>query len=49
MLYEVLKLLKGDQTRVKEIKLNEGDLQLFKGKYAFYIVQQERKVIKLVI
>ena len=33
---EVLKLLKGDQTRVKEIKLNEGDLQLFKGRYALH-------------
>ena len=33
---EVLKLLKGDKTRVKEIKLNEGDLQLFKGRYALH-------------
>ena len=33
---EVLKLLKGDQTRVKEIKLDEGDLQLFKGRYALH-------------
>jgi hypothetical protein len=33
---EVLKLLKGDMTRVKEIKLNEGDLQLFKGRYALH-------------
>ena len=34
---EVLKLLKGDiLTRVKEIKLNEGDLQLFKGRYALH-------------
>jgi hypothetical protein len=33
---EVLKLLKGDETRVKEIKLNEGDLQIFKGRYALH-------------
>ena len=33
---EVLKLLKGDMSRVKEIKLNEGDLQLFKGRYALH-------------
>jgi hypothetical protein len=33
---EVLKLLKGDKTKVKEIKLNEGDLQLFKGRYALH-------------
>ena len=33
---EVIKLLKGDMTRVKEIKLNEGDLQLFKGRYALH-------------
>ncbi len=33
---EVLKLLKGDKSRVKEIKLNEGDLQLFKGRYALH-------------
>ena len=33
---EVLKLLKGDMSRIKEIKLNEGDLQLFKGRYALH-------------
>ena len=33
---EVLKLLKGDKSRIKEIKLNEGDLQLFKGRYALH-------------
>lgn len=33
---EVLKLLKGDESRIKEIKLNEGDLQLFKGRYALH-------------
>ena len=33
---EVLQLLKGDMSRVKEIKLNEGDLQLFKGRYALH-------------
>ena len=33
---EVLKLLKGDMSSVKEIKLNEGDLQLFKGRYALH-------------
>ena len=33
---EVLQLLKGDMSRVKEIKLNEGDLQVFKGRYALH-------------
>ena len=33
---EVLKLLKGDKSRIKEIKLNEGDLQLFKGRYSLH-------------
>ena len=33
-------------SRVKEIKLNEGDLQLFKGRYAVFTVQQEQRVCK---
>ena len=33
---EVLKLLKGDKSKIKEIKLNEGDLQLFKGRYSLH-------------
>ena len=33
---DVLKLLKGDNSIIKEIKLNEGDLQLFKGRYSLH-------------
>ena len=33
---EVQKLLHGDTSKIKEIKLNEGDLQLFKGRYALH-------------
>ena len=33
---EVQKLLNGDTSKIKEIKLNEGDLQLFKGRYALH-------------
>ena len=33
---EVQKLLHGDNSKIKEIKLNEGDLQLFKGRYALH-------------
>ena len=33
---EVKKLLHGDTSKIKEIKLNEGDLQLFKGRYALH-------------
>ena len=32
----VQKLLLGDHSRVKEIKLREGDLQIFKGRYALH-------------
>ena len=33
---EVLKLLKGEKSQIEEIKLNEGDLQLFKGRYSLH-------------
>lgn len=33
---DVLKLLKGDRSRVKELRLYEGDLQLFKGRYSLH-------------
>ena len=33
---DVQKLLLGDHSRVKEIKLREGDLQIFKGRYALH-------------
>ena len=33
---DVSALLHGDHSRVKELKLNEGDLQIFKGRYALH-------------
>ena len=39
---EVSALLKGDHSRVKALKLNEGDLQIFKGRYALHRATEAR-------
>lgn len=39
---DVSALLHGDHSRVKELKLNEGDLQIFKGRYALHRATEAR-------
>ena len=39
---DVSALLHGDYSRVTELKLNEGDLQIFKGRYALHRATEAR-------